>query len=47
MSTSILFIPFLMKEINSVELTAPVKLGQVVIKNVLDTGADIIATNDD
>ncbi len=37
----------IMKEINSVEVASPVKLGQVIIKNVLDTGADIIATNDD
>ena len=37
----------IMKEINSVEVSSPVKLGQVIIENVLNTGADIIATNDD
>ena len=37
----------IMKEINSVEVDSPVKIGQVIIENVLDTGADIIATNED
>ena len=37
----------IMKEINSVEVASPVKIGQVIIANVLDTGADIIATNED
>lgn len=37
----------IMKKINSVEVSSPVKLGQVIIENVLNTGADIIATNDD
>lgn len=32
------------KEINSVELNAPVKLGQVVIKNIQGTGVDVIAS---
>ena len=36
-----------MKEINSVSVDAPVKLGQVIIKNILGTGADIVATNND
>lgn len=36
-----------MKEINKVEIDSPVKLGQVIIADVLGTGADIIATNDD
>lgn len=35
----------IMKEINSVTVEAPVKIGDVVIENVLGTGADIIATN--
>lgn len=34
----------IMKEINKVEVTAPVKLHDVVIKNVLNTGSDIIIT---
>ena len=33
-----------MKEINKVEVTAPVKIGDIVIKNVCGTGADIIVT---
>lgn len=36
-----------MKEINSVCVEAPVKIGQVIIKNILGTGADILATNID
>lgn len=37
----------IMKEINAVEVASPVKIGQVIIENVLGTGADIIATNED
>jgi CxxC motif-containing protein len=33
-----------MKVINSVQVEAPVKLGQVIIENVLGTGVDIVAT---
>ena len=33
-----------MEEINKSEVNAPVKIGQVIIKNVLGTGADIVAT---
>lgn len=33
-----------MKEIKKAEIDAPVKLGQIIIKNVLNTGIDIIAT---
>lgn len=36
-----------MKVINSVSVDSPVKLGQVIIENILDTGADIVATNID
>lgn len=36
-----------MKIINSVNVDAPVEIGQVIIKNILDTGADIVATNND
>lgn len=35
-----------MKEINKITLKAPVKIGDVVIKNILSTGVDIIATNE-
>lgn len=33
-----------MKEINKVVLQAPVKMGDIVIENILDTGVNIIAT---
>ena len=33
-----------MKLLDAVELTAPVKVGDVVIENVLGTGANFIAT---
>lgn len=33
-----------MKEINKVELQAPVEVGDVVIPNVCNTGVDVIAT---
>ena len=33
-----------MEEINKAIVTAPVKIGDIVIKNVLGTGADIIVT---
>lgn len=36
-----------MKEINSVCVKAPVEIGQVIIENILGTGADIVATNID
>lgn len=35
-----------MKVINKVEIDAPVKLGQVIVENILDTGIDIVATRD-
>ena len=37
----------IMKEINAAEIESPVKIGQIIIENVLGTGADIIATNED
>ena len=37
----------IMREINKAEVDSPVTIGQVIIKNVLATGADIIATNED
>lgn len=37
----------IMKEINRIEVSSPVQIGQVLIENVLGTGADIIATNID
>lgn len=34
----------IVKEVSKVRINAPVKLGDIVIKNILNTGADIIAT---
>ena len=34
----------IVKEISKIRVEAPVKLGDIIIKNVLDTGADILAT---
>ena len=34
-----------MKVINEASIPAPVKIGDVIINNILDTGADIVATN--
>lgn len=36
-----------MKEINSITVKAPVKIGDVVIENILGLGVDIVATNCD
>jgi CxxC motif-containing protein len=36
-----------MKVINSVTVKAPVKIGDVIIENILDLGVDIVATNCD
>lgn len=33
-----------MKQINMAEVIAPVKIGDTVIKNIYDTGVDIVAT---
>lgn len=33
-----------MKELEKIELNAPIKVGTVIVKNILDTGADIVAT---
>lgn len=35
-----------MKVIAEVEVEAPIKLGQVIIEDILDTGVDIVATRD-
>ena len=32
-----------MKVINEVEVHAPIKIGQVIIENILDTGVDVVA----
>ncbi|MBR2876526.1 MAG: DUF1667 domain-containing protein [Clostridia bacterium] len=36
-----------MKIINQASIEAPVKIGDVVVKDILSTGADIIVTNND
>ena len=33
-----------MEEINKVQVKSPIKIGDVIIKNVLQTGVDIVAT---
>lgn len=33
-----------MKELNAIEVQTPIKVGDVIIKNILDTGIDIIAS---
>ena len=33
------------KQLNGIALKTPVKTGQVIVKNILNTGADIIATS--
>ena len=35
-----------MKAINNEVVDAPVKIGEVLISNVCDTGVDIVATNE-
>ena len=35
-----------MKAINNEVVDAPIKIGEVLISNVCDTGADIVATNE-
>jgi CxxC motif-containing protein len=37
-------IPDLLAQLRQVEVAAPVKMGQVVLSNALDTGIDIIAS---
>ena len=36
----------LLREIRKVEITAPIKMGQVVLENALGTGIDVIASRD-
>lgn len=36
-----------MKEINKVSVKAPVNIGDIVLKNILKLGVDIVATNND
>lgn len=37
-------IPKFMELVKQVQIEAPVKVGDVIMKNVLDTGADVVAT---
>lgn len=34
------------EEINKVEVNAPIKMGDIIIENILGTGADIVASRD-
>ena len=36
----------IMKKLNSIEVSSPIKVGDIIIKNVLETGVDVIATRD-
>ena len=36
----------LMEELKKIELSSPVKRGDVVIENIFDTGIDIVVTKD-
>lgn len=36
----------IMRELEKIEVVAPINVGTVLIKNVLNTGADIVATRD-
>ena len=36
----------LMEELKNIELTAPVKRGDIVIKDVFNTGVDVVVTKD-
>ena len=36
--------PNIVKEISKIRVETPVKLGDIIIKNILNTGADIVAT---
>ena len=36
--------PNIVKEISKIKVEAPVKSGDIIIKNILNTGADIVAT---
>lgn len=35
-----------MKIINEVEVNAPIKMGDIIIENILETGVDVVATRD-
>lgn len=34
------------KQLQDIKIKAPIKMGEVIVKNVLDTGVDIIASRD-
>ena len=37
-------IPQIMRELSKIEVDAPIRPGQIIVKNILNTGADIVAT---
>lgn len=38
------YIPQLMEKLRKMKINAPVKVGDVILKNVFDTGVDVVAT---
>lgn len=36
----------ILNELKGIELTSPIKVGDVIIKNILNTGVDIVATRE-
>lgn len=38
------YIPQLMEKLKKIKINAPVKAGDVIVKNVFDTGVDVVAT---
>lgn len=38
------YIPQLMEKLRKMKINAPVKVGDIILKNVFDTGVDVVAT---
>jgi len=38
------YIPQLMEKLKKIKINAPVKAGDVIVKNIFDTGVDVVAT---
>ncbi len=38
------FIPIIMRELANIEVEAPIKMGQVIVRNIANLGVNIIAT---
>jgi len=37
-------IPQIMSKIREIEVEAPIELGDIILKNIMNTGADLVAT---